>query len=323
MMFSNIFLVKYPESDMLLILIALLLVLSIGIFTSSETAFLCVDKTKVLYAAEEKKTWAVITNNFMQKSAEFFSTILICEDFLIVIASNLTAIYFIRNHGENWVFLSTIFLSFFSLIFGQLIPKSIALLHPERTLAINMRIVLFFKTLLTPIVAIFAGISQSLASLFKNYSSTDIIRHQDIVFAISEYEKDTSLLTARLFDFSKRNVSEIMVPLNMALVCRKTEDFKKLCLESERIFRYVPILDEEKDEVVGIINTKDYFFSGSVQIKSPFFINENEKCMQAFLKMKERGEHIAVVNNDKKKSIGIITIYDLIEEIVGTIREER
>ncbi len=308
---------------MLLILIALLLVLSIGIFTSSETAFLCVDKTKVLYAAEERKTWAVITKTFMQKSAEFFSTILICEDFLIVIASNLTAIYFIRNHGESWVFFSTIFLSIFSLIFGQLIPKSIALLHPERTLAINTRIILFFKTLLTPIVAIFAGISQGLASLFnKNYSSADIIRHQDIIFAISEYEKDTSLLAARLFDFSKRKVSEIMVPINMAMVCKKSEDFKKLCLESERIFRYVPILDDEKNEVVGVINTKDYFFHGSVQIKSPFFINENEKCMTVFLKMKERGEHIAVVNNDKQKPMGIITIYDLIEEIVGTIREE-
>ncbi len=308
---------------MLLVLLALILVLLMGIFTSSETAFLCVDKTKVLYLAEEKKTWAMITKNFIQNPAGFFSTILVCEDFLIVIASNLMAIYFINNHGENWVFLSTILLSFFSLIFGQLIPKSIALLHPEMTLAITTRMIVFFGTLLLPVVALFAGISQSLASLFKTHSIGNIIRHQDIVFAISEYEKDASLLAARLFDFSKRKVSEIMVPINMALICRKGEDFNKFCLASDRIFRYIPVLDVEKDEVVGIINTKEFFFDRKVKIKAPFFVDEKEKCMQVFLKMKERGEHLAVVQSEKQKSIGIVTIYDLIEELVGAIREEK
>ncbi|MEO0129715.1 MAG: CNNM domain-containing protein [candidate division WOR-3 bacterium] len=308
---------------MLLILIAIILVLLIGIFTSSETAFLSVDKTKVLYSAEEKKPWALITKKFIQKPAEFFSTILVCEDFLIVIASNLMSIYFISKHGENWVFLSTILLSFFSLIFGQLIPKSIALLYPERTLAITTRMIVFFRTLLLPIVSLFAGISQSLASFFKTQSIGAIIRHRDIVFAISEYEKDTSLLAARLFDFSKRKVFEIMVPINMALVCRKGEDFKKLCFESDRIFRYVPILDMEKNEVIGIINTKDYFLYDSVQVNPPFFINENEKCMQVFLKMKEKKEHIAVIQDKNHTAVGIITIYDLIEELVGAIREER
>ncbi|MEO0094944.1 MAG: CNNM domain-containing protein [candidate division WOR-3 bacterium] len=307
----------------MLIIIALLIVLFIGIFTSSETAFLCVDKTKVLYAAEEKKNWAVITKNFIQKPAEFFSTILICEDFLIVIASNLVAIYFIKIHGERWVFLSSFFLSIVSLICGQLIPKSIALVHPEKLLAITARIIVFFKFFLTPVVALFSGITQSLASLVKTSSVGSIIRHQDIVFAISEYEKDTSLLAARLFDFSKRKVSEIMVPINMALVCRKDEDFKKLCFESGRLFRYVPIFDYEKNEVVGIINTKEYFLYGSVDIKSPFLVNEDEKCMQIFLKMKEKGEHIAIIHDKNHKAVGIITMYDLIEELVGAIREER
>ncbi|MGB9720236.1 MAG: CNNM domain-containing protein [bacterium] len=313
----------YPKCDMMLIFVSLVLVLLIGIFTSSETAFLCVDKTKVLYAAEEKKAWAMITRKFTQKPAEFFSTILTCEDFLIVAASNLLTIYFIRNYSENWVFLSTIFLSFFSLIFGQLIPKSIALLYPEKILMVNTRIIVFFKTVLLPIVALFAGISQGLANLFRMHSGNAIIRHQDIVFAISEYEKDTSLLAARLFDFSKRRVSESMVPISIALVCRNTEDFKEFCLESGRLFRYVPIMDSQKNEIVGVINTKDYFINDSVEIKPPFFIKENERCMEAFLKMKEKGEHIAVVQDGDGQVVGIITIYDLIEELVGAIREEK
>ncbi|MEO0185279.1 MAG: CNNM domain-containing protein [candidate division WOR-3 bacterium] len=308
---------------MILILVSLILVLLIGVFTSSETAFLCVDKTKVLYAAGEKKTWAMITRRFTDKPAEFFSTILVCEDFLIVAASNLLAIYFITNYGKNWVFFSTIFLSFFSLIFGQLIPKSIALLYPEKTLVINARVIEFFRTILFPVVALFAGISQGFANLFRTYSGSAIIRHQDIVFAISEYEKDTSLLAARLFDFSKRKVSESMVPISIALVCRKVEDFKEFCVESGRLFRYIPIIDSEKNQIIGVINTKDYLINGSVELKPPFFVKENDKCMEVFLKMKEKREHIAVVQDENGKVTGIITIYDLIEELVGAIREEK
>ncbi|MCX7994918.1 MAG: CNNM domain-containing protein [candidate division WOR-3 bacterium] len=308
---------------MILVFIAFGLVLLMGIFTATETGFLCVDKTKVLALAKEKRYWAEAINNFQKKPAEFFSTILVCEDFLLVIASNLMAIYFIENHGEEFVLLSTILLSIFSLIFGQLIPKSIALLYPEKTLVITIRIISFFKTLLFPVVVLFAWFSQSLATIFKIKATTEIIRRQDIVFAISEYEKDTSILAARLFDFSHRKVSDIMVPIDIAVVYKKGEDFNKFCIESKQLFRFIPVLDPLTSEIVGVINTRDYFFSGKIEMKPPYFVGENEKCMQVFLKMKERNEHLAVVQSSHNKTVGIITIYDLIEELTGSIREER
>ncbi|MEO0166546.1 MAG: CNNM domain-containing protein [candidate division WOR-3 bacterium] len=297
--------------------------LSIGIFTATETAFLCVDKTKLFTYAREKKYWAILVSDFLRKTAEFFSTILVCEDFLIVIASNLFALYFLKNFGENYVVLSTILLSFFSLIFGQLIPKSIALNYPEQTLALTARVIAFFGVLLSPIIFLLARVSESLATIFKIPTPTELIRRRDIVFAVSEYEKDTSLLTARLFDFTHRKVFEIMRPINIAFVCKKDEDFKKFCMESSRIFRVIPVLDPVTGEIIGIINTKDYFFTEQLEIKSPFFVNENDKCMQVFLKMKEKNEHLAVVQDAQKNAVGIITIYDLIEELVGSIREER
>jgi putative hemolysin len=315
--------VKFQNLDMLLLLISLLLVLLIGIFAASETSFLSIDKTKVLYEADEKRTWALITKKFFDRPAQFFSAILVCEDFLIVIASNLSALYFVKNFGENWVFLSTIILSFISLIFGQLLPKSIALIYPEKTLNITARIVYLLRIFLAPIVYLFSGISEMLANIFKGPSKTVLLRHQDIVFAISEYEKDTSLLAARLFDFSRRKVSEIMVPITMALTCKKGEDFQRFCLESKKLFRYIPIWDEENKTVIGVINTKEYFFTGQLNLRRPFYVNEDERCMQVFLRMKERGEHLGIVKDEKDNITGIITIYDLIEELIGAIREER
>lgn len=302
---------------------SLFIILVMGIFTASETAFLCVDKTRVFYSAEQNKRWAVITKRFVNNPAEFFSTILVCEDFLIVIASNLLALFFIRNFGENWVCLSTIILSLFSLIFGQLIPKSIALNYPEKTLHLTTGIIWFFRVLLIPIVALFAGITQGIAGLFKNQSKSAIIRHQDIVFAIGEYEKDTSLLASRLFDFSKRKVYEVMVPITMTIACRKDDDFKKFCFESPKIFRHIPIYEKDKNNIIGIVNTRDYFLKGRVEIRPPFFVNENERCMQTFLTMKDNREFMAIVKNENNEVTGIITIYDLIEELVGAIREEQ
>lgn len=308
---------------MILVLAALSIILVMGIFTASETGYLCVDKTKVFYAAEQNKTWALITRRFVKKPAEFFSTILVCEDFLIVISSNLLALFFIRNFGEKWVFLSTIILSLFSLIFGQLIPKSIALNYPEKTLHLTTGIIWFFRILLIPVVVLFAGISQGIAGMFKNRQKNAIIRHQDIVFAIGEYEKDTSLLASRLFDFSKRRVYEVMVPITMTVACEKGDDFKKFCFESRKIFRYIPFYENDKNNIIGIVNTRDYFLNGRVEIRSPFFVNENERCMPTFLKMKNNKEFFAIVKNDNNEVTGIATIYDLIEELVGAIREER
>ncbi len=304
-------------------LIAGLIILVIGIFTASETAFLCIDKSKIYHARTQKKVWAIITSRFVERPAEFFSTILVCEDLLIVIASNLLALFFINGYGKQWVTLSTIVLSVFSLIFGQLIPKSIALVYPEKTLMFSSRIILFCRIILMPVVALFAGISSGIAGLFKNRSYNTIIKHQDIVFAIGEYEKDASLLALRLFDFAQRKVSEIMVPIEMTARCRIDDDFKQFCLASTKIFRYIPVYEGRSNNIVGVINTRNYLFTGHVEMKKPFFINENDRCMTTFMELKKNNEYLAVVRNNNEEVTGIITVYDLIEELVGAIREEK
>ncbi len=308
---------------MILPLTAGLIVLMIGIFTASETAFLCIDKTKVSYARAQKKVWAIITSRFIERPAEFFSTILVCEDLLIVIASNLLALFFINGYGKQWVTLATIILSAFSLIFGQLIPKSIALIYPEKTLSVSVRIIQLFRIILLPVVALFAGISSGIAGLFKSHSDSAIIRHQDIVSAIGEYERDTSFLAARLFDFSKRKVGDIMVPIAMTVKFRIDDNFRQFCVGSKKIFRYIPVYEGESNNIVGVISTRDYLFNDRVTMKEPFFVSESEKCMHTFMKLKKNDEYIAIVRNNNKEVTGIITIYDLIEELVGAIREEK
>ena len=116
-------------------LIPFLLSISIGIFTASETGLVSVEKIKILKAKREKKRWAMRLYRFLETPERFFSTVSVCENFIIVVAATLYAGFFVDLMGENGIIISTITLSLFSLFFGQFVPKSIALAHPMKIMA--------------------------------------------------------------------------------------------------------------------------------------------------------------------------------------------
>ncbi|GAH95240.1 unnamed protein product, partial [marine sediment metagenome] len=104
-----------------------------------------------------------------------------------------------------------------SLTVGQYIPKSIALTNPDKTMMSLTGIIFYTKIITFPVVYIYANISKAIANLFKIKTETDSLRRSDIIHAMSEYEEESSRLAARLFNFSKRVVSEVMIPLNTCL----------------------------------------------------------------------------------------------------------
>ena len=305
------------------LLIPLLLIMMQGLFTATETAVLSIEKSLLGRAKHEKKKWAMRTHKLLVNPDRFFSTILICEDLLLVVASTLFARFFLIYFGKNSIIFSTILLSFFSLVVGQYIPKSIALLIPEKTLVVSSRAIYFIEIVLTPIVFLFSVIARGIAFLFRTKTRTDVIRHSDIVFAMSEYEKEASKLTSRLFNFSRRTVVEVMIPLNAVNLCRKGDELRVFSRGLGRLFTRIPVYDGNSDNIVGIFNIKDYLYTDNLVLRPPFHVNVNDRCMSLFLTMKEKGEHIAVIRDDRNKILGIVTLEDLIEELVGEIRDEK
>uniref|UniRef100_A0A7C4TCQ9 DUF21 domain-containing protein n=1 Tax=candidate division WOR-3 bacterium TaxID=2052148 RepID=A0A7C4TCQ9_UNCW3 len=306
---------------MINLLLPVLFILLIGIFTASETAFLYIEKIKVKRAYSEGKRWAKRVQYFIQSPEQFFTTILFCEDFLLVLASTFFAQFVIQNFGHKWLVFSTIIISIFSLNVGQYIPKSIALINPQKTLILLSEVLFIIKILLTPIVYSFSLLIRLLDNIFKIHYRKDILKHRDIIFAISEYEKDSSLLASRLFDFSRRRVEEVMIPIGMAFILNKNEDILSICIQSKKIFTRIPIYDGDKNNIIGVINTKEYFYTNKLDPKPPYFLKTSDRCMEVFLTMRKNKEHIGIVR-DNNKVVGIITIEDLVEELVGEIREE-
>jgi putative hemolysin len=308
---------------MIKFLIPLLLSVSIGIFTASETGLVSIEKIKILKAKREKKRWAMRLYRFLEAPESFFSTILVCENFIIVVASTLYAGFFVDLMGDHGIIVSTITLSLFSLFFGQFVPKSIALAHPVRTMSTLSNAIYYIEVFTYPVVWLYANVAKYIAALFRSGSKPHAIQRLDIVHAMGEYEERASRLASRLFDFSKRRVGEVMIPLNAAFVCEKGHELETIAKSTGRIYTRIPVYAGRRNKIIGIFNIKDYLYSEEITLRDPFFVKMDERCMTFFLIMKQKGEHMAIVTDKENRQLGIVTLEDLIEELVGEIRDER
>ncbi len=303
-------------------ILPLILSISIGVFTASETALVSIERIKLLKAKWEKKRWALRLEKFITRPERFFSTILVCENFIIVVASTLYARFFVDIMGDNGIIVSTVTLSLFSLLFGQFIPKSIALSHPVSTMAALSNVIYYIEIMTYPIVWLYANMAKYVAILFRSAGESHSIQRLDIVHAMSEYEEEASKLASRLFNFSTRRVGEVMIPLDAAFICTQGYELDTIVKSETRIFTRIPVYVGTRSNIVGIFNIKDYLYSGEITLREPFFVRVDERCMTIFLAMKQKGEHMAIVV-DGDRQVGIVTLEDLIEELVGEIRDEK
>ncbi|MCK4941262.1 DUF21 domain-containing protein [candidate division WOR-3 bacterium] len=304
-------------------ILPLLLSISIGIFNASETGLVSIEKIKILKAKREKKSWALRLNKFLSAPARFFSTILVCENFIIVVASTLYARSFVDLMGGSGIIVSTITLSLFSIMFGQFIPKSVALSHPVRTMTALSGVIYYIEIVTYPVVWFYAQLARLIALLFKSGTETDAMHRLDIVHAMGEYEEEASRLASRLFNFSKRKVGEVMIPMNTAFVSTKGQELATIAESKGRIYTRIPVCVGSRRDIIGIFNIKDYLYTNEINLREPFLVNADDRCMTIFMEMKQKGEHMAIVTDKKNRHKGIVTLEDLIEELVGEIRDER
>lgn len=308
---------------MMLIIIPLILIVLSGLFSASETGLVGIENVTVLKAYREKKRWASRAREFLKKPERFFSTILVCENAIIVVASTLFATYCIRHFGDNGVIISTVVLSLISLAIGQYIPKSIALSDPHRTLSLLSEPIYIIEKATNPVVSFYAAVAKAIAGLFTRGGRPETIQRLDIIHAMGEYEKKASMLAARLFNFSRRAVADVMIPLQAVFVCEKGSELDVFSARHTRLYTRIPVSEGTPDKIIGVFNIKDYFYSKEIILRNPFFINTHDRCMTIFSIMKQKGEHMAIVRDDEGHVVGIVTLEDLIEELVGEIRDEK
>lgn len=328
-----------------IIILLILLVLS-AFFSSAETCLTTVNKMRMKSMADEKVNGADLVLKLVEDPTRLLSSILIGNNIVNLSASSLTtsfAIGLAKNMGfssmESAITgIATGILTIVIIIFGEILPKSFASANAEKMALIYARPVYTITTILRPLSFIFDKISHGFLYLMhidpsdkpaitENELRTIVdVSHEEGVIESEERQMITNVV-----DFGDSLAKDVMVPKMDVEFANVKLTYEELieCYNKEKFTR-MPVYSESRDNVVGIINLKDlFFYQGSKEdfnmanvMREPYFTYEYKKISELFFEMKQESIPMAIVLDEYGATSGILTIEDLIEEIVGEIRDE-
>jgi CBS domain containing-hemolysin-like protein len=317
-------------SHQIIVLIAL--VLLSGFFSSAETALFSISKAKARHIAKTKGKTNRLIKKMKEDPHKLLSTILIGNNLVNVAASALATALAIKLVANHAVGIATGVMTLTILIFGEIFPKSIA----TRNNVLIARLVIiplyWLSILFSPIILFLNFIPQITSKIQRKHKVTEeeLMTFVEVVEEEGEIKEEEKELIHNIFEFDDTNASEIMTPRADMYVINADE---KLDLEGimQSGFTRIPVIEDDIDHVVGILNIKDLFMeqaraNGELEVlqimNKPYFVPEYKKLDSLLHQFKKRKQHMAIVVDEHGGVSGLITLEDALEEIVGEIVDE-
>ena len=321
-----------------LIILIILLVLS-AFFSSSETALMSVNKIRLRSLAESGNKRAALALDIVEnKTSKMLSAILIGNNIVNLSASSISTSLAIHLFGNTGAGIATGILTFLILIFGEVTPKTMATIKADSmSLTVAAPIGLLMK-ILTPVIFIISKLSLGLMFLLhvnikdaqKKMTEEELRTIVDVSQENGVIEHEERDMIHNLFDFGDAEAKEIMVPrIDMTFVQADATYQEVLDIFRQDMFTRLPVYEDSTDNVIGIINMKDFLlqndtpeFSVRNLLREPYFTYEHKNTADLFLEMRKSSISLAIVLDEYGVTAGLITLEDLLEEIVGEIRDE-
>lgn len=323
-----------------LVILIILLFLS-GFFSSAETALTTVNKLKLRSLADEGSKRASKVLAVTENSGKLLSTILIGNNIVNISASALATTLCTQVFGSQFIGVSTGLLTLFVLIFGEITPKTLATIHAVPLSMFFVYPISVLMLVLTPAIWLLDIITGAIFKLLRVDTSgkDNVITESELrtVVDVSHeegvIEKEERFMISNVVDFGDALSKDIMIPRADVVCADVNSTYEELVqiFKSEAYSR-IPIYEGSKDHVIGILYLKDLFFYIESKksmdfnirqiLRKPHFVYEYQKTSQIFADLKTSSVTMAVVLDEYGASSGIITMEDLIEEIVGEIRDE-
>ncbi len=322
------------------ILLLVLLVLS-SFFSMSETALMSLSKIRIRHMVEEGVKGAKLVEKLIEDPNKLLGAILIGNNIVNIGASSIATSLAVKLSGgsDSAVIVVTAIMTVLILIFGEITPKSIAKQKSEQvSLKVSKPIklcVFIFK----PFVAVFTIISSVFIRLFGGdpKATEPFITEEELKTMVGVSEEEGVLedvekeMIFNVFDFADLQVKDVMVQrvdVTAVEVNDSYEDLLKIIKEDQ--YSRIPVYDDTIDDIVGILNVKDLIIEGdkggdfkvTEYMREPLYTFEFKKITELFNEMKKTRNHMAVVLDEYGGTVGIVTIEDLVEEIVGDIQDE-
>ena len=326
------------DSSVSQILILLVLLLLSGIFSSAETALTTYNKIRMRALADEGNKRASAVLAVTENSGKMLSAILIGNNIVnTAVASLATTIAY--RLGGTAVAIASGLMTLLILLFGEITPKTMATIHAEKMSLFYAPVINIFMKIMTPFIFIVNGLSTGLLMLLridpnaKDNTMTEAelrsvvnVSHQDGVI-----ESDEKEMIYNVFDLGDAIAKDVMVPrVNVTFADIDSSYDELIDLFREDKFTRLPVYQETKDNVVGTINMKDLLLYDSKKsefqikdiLREAYFTYEYKSISELLVEMRQASFNIAIVLDEYGETSGLITLEDILEEIVGEIHDE-
>lgn len=319
------------------------LILVNAFFSCAEIAIFSVNKNKILALVENGDKRAKLLLKMIESPSKLLSTIQVAITLANFFASASAAISLSNKleHSltnlpyarELSVVIVTLILSYLSLVLGELVPKRIGL---QKSLGISLSLVGIlnvFSIIFTPLIFILTVSTNAMVFILgfsKNKESDDLSKEEMIaVLNNGNLEKPEKEMMENIIDFDELLAREVMIPRPNIFAIQKNETIESL-LNKKNITTYsrVPVYDEDLDDVIGILHIKDLLLlqdksvTAESLMKEAYFVPDTKKVSQLFMEMKTNNNHMAILIDEYGGVSGIVTLEDLLEELVGDITDE-
>lgn len=335
------------------ITVILLLILANGFFAGSEIAVLSARRSRINQWFKEGRKRATLIHHWLKEPEAFLATVQVGVTIVGVLASAIGGVTAVRHLEPllrslpvppRWaehiaITLVVMGISFTSLVLGELVPKSLALTYRERMAVWAAYPIYWLSVIATPLVSVLTWATRAVLFCFgqKEIPKELFVSEEEIRFLIKEggsqgiFDQTEQAMIPKVFDFADLKIRELMLPRDkITAIDLKTPRDRLLEIVADEAYTRLPVYREDLDHVVGVLHMKDLIHMinlGEIIIlhdllRQPVFVRENDLAKELLKMFQKRHLHMAIVQNGEGKTVGLVTLEDLIERIVGDIRDE-
>lgn len=324
------------ESDSISLIIIIVCIVMSAYFSATETAFSSLNKIRIKNMAEKGNKKAVLVMKLSESYDSLLSTILIGNNIVNILSASLATVLFVKILGdEAGTSVSTAVTTVIVLIFGEVSPKSIAKESPEKFAMFSAPLLRVLVFLLTPFNFLFKQWKKFLSLIIKSEEDGGITE-EELLSIVEEAEEDggineqEGMIIQNAIDFTEQEAIDVLTPridiTGVSTTATKEEIAK---IFTETAYSRLPMYEETLDHIIGIIYHKDFYNyvyntdkDISEIVKPVIFIPKSKKIGVLLKELQQKKSHIAVVLDEYGGTVGIITLEDILEELVGEIWDE-
>lgn len=326
------------SSSVLQFIFLIVLIALSAFFSSAETALTTVNRVRVRTLIDEGNRRAAVLQKVLDNYSKMLSSILIGNNVVNLSASALTTTLAMKLWGNYAVSIATGVLTLVVLLCGEIVPKNAATLNAEKISLAYARIIYYLMKLLTPLIYIVDRLSVGIMILLHvdpnkkkdQITESELKTYVDVSHEDGVIESEEREMIYNVFDFSDAVAKDIMIPrIDMSTINVEAGYEELLGVFKEYMYTRIPVYQDDNDNIIGLVNIKDFIlvedrenFKITDILRDAYFTYEFKKTADLMIEMREKRFNVAFVLNEYGSCVGMITLEDLLEEIVGEIRDE-